>query len=135
MNCPELKKKGIEHCRTCCSVEELMVISTSTLKSGRKSVRHMCRACNTDRHKKYRATEKGMKNVREAVYRSIEKYKEKQKAREVLNYAVKSGKVEKATNCEVCKEEKRLHGHHDDYSKPLEVRWVCRSCHADIHKR
>jgi hypothetical protein len=23
--------------------------------------------------------------------------------------------------------------HHPDYDKPLEVVWVCRSCHLDIH--
>jgi transposase-like protein len=34
--------------------------------------------------------------------------------------------------CEDCGAEK-THAHHDDYSKPLDVRWLCQSCHHAHH--
>jgi arsenate reductase-like glutaredoxin family protein len=40
----------------------------------------------------------------------------------------------KPTNCEVCGDEpKQLNGHHDDYAKPNEIRWLCPLCHATWH--
>jgi len=35
--------------------------------------------------------------------------------------------------CEECGETRKLHGHHDDYSKPKQVRWLCGRCHAEFH--
>lgn len=34
--------------------------------------------------------------------------------------------------CELCGAEK-AEKHHEDYSKPLEVRWLCRWCHLEEH--
>lgn len=36
-------------------------------------------------------------------------------------------------DCEVCKSEKTV-AHHDCYDKPLEVRWLCQSCHKQWHR-
>jgi len=48
-----------------------------------------------------------------------------------LNDAVRSGKI-KRLSCEVCGNE-RTQGHHEDYSKPLDVVWLCTRHHADRH--
>lgn len=36
--------------------------------------------------------------------------------------------------CEVCGDVE-THGHHDDYSKPLSVRWLCVKHHAIHHRK
>jgi hypothetical protein len=48
-----------------------------------------------------------------------------------VKYAVKTGKLIK-TPCQVCGELK-VEGHHPDYSRPLDVVWLCRKHHNEIH--
>jgi ribosomal protein S27AE len=57
----------------------------------------------------------------------------RERANGLVYRAVKSGKLKKPTHCENCGEAKRLVGHHDDYDKPLDVRWLCLSCHRRFH--
>lgn len=57
----------------------------------------------------------------------------KLRARKTLQYAVSAGKVERLP-CEGCGNPDSQ-GHHDDYSKPLEVRWLCARCHAEHHRK
>jgi len=45
--------------------------------------------------------------------------------------AVKAGDLEKQT-CEVCGT-KVVDAHHDQYDKPLKVRWLCRLHHNRLH--
>lgn len=56
-------------------------------------------------------------------------------ARAELNAAVRSGAIQKPATCSQCPETHRLHGHHDDYSKPLQVRWLCPRCHGKDHRK
>lgn len=50
-----------------------------------------------------------------------------------LRKAVTEGLVIKPQNCEQCGLSKKLIGHHDDYNKPLKVRWLCYPCHGQLH--
>ena len=78
------------------------------------------------------------KTRREAIRRERERYPEKYRARTTLGHAVERGRVVKPTSCEVCGFEPEdsllIHGHHHDYSKPLEVHWLCHHCHDALHK-
>lgn len=58
---------------------------------------------------------------------------EKDAAHQSLNYAVRTGRLIKPKACERCGENERIQGHHEDYSQPLQVIWLCRPCHAKRH--
>jgi hypothetical protein len=60
----------------------------------------------------------------------------KRRCREQFHHAVASGKISKPKTCSVCGHDgskHRIEGHHADYLKPLEVEWLCQSCHMAKH--
>lgn len=107
---------------------------------------YRCKVCARAIHrvknnKKY-TTEMGRasflrRQQRGVVYRDkltmLAKYPEKTIARDIYRKAVMSGKLLRMP-CEVCGNVKS-EGHHADYSKPLEVIWLCRQHHAQIDKK
>lgn len=54
------------------------------------------------------------------------------KAHLIVFHALKKGELEKLP-CEICGVE-RVDAHHNDYSKPLEVRWLCPVHHSAEHR-
>lgn len=53
-------------------------------------------------------------------------------ARRALNGAVRRGKILRPSTCERCGQVRKVvTGHHPDYSKPLEVEWLCYECHGN----
>lgn len=58
----------------------------------------------------------------------------KYRARNTLNNALRDGRILKSPLCESCgSRDKKIEAHHDDYSKPLAVRWLCQGCHGRAH--
>jgi hypothetical protein len=52
-------------------------------------------------------------------------------ARKMARAAIESGFL-RALPCAICGDEK-TDGHHEDYSKPLDIAWLCRTHHARRH--
>jgi hypothetical protein len=57
----------------------------------------------------------------------------KQRARNAVWYAIKKGTMVRPSECSACGAECVPEGHHDDYGKPLDVRWLCVPCHEAVH--
>lgn len=72
---------------------------------------------------------------KDAIREWEKKNPEAKKAHGKLIYAIRAGKIIKPKECSICGRVTRLSGHHRDYSKPLDVLWLCSSCHKLEHSK
>lgn len=84
----------------------------------------------------YRAYEKRRNKERAAYLREHHRLHkkrnpEKTKARQEVTKALKDGRLQRLP-CDKCGNLK-VQAHHDDYGKPLDVRWLCFVCHRIEH--
>lgn len=89
---------------------------------------YRCRKCNTAKVNRYLSTDNGKKKTYSAINNYHRNNPEKVKARYLArryNFIPDS--------CSNCGLYGSVDGHHQDYSDPINVIWLCRECHADIH--
>ena len=59
---------------------------------------------------------------------------EHKKTNYTLSNAIRDKRINRPIACTCCRKECVPEGHHEDYTKPLEVIWLCRSCHCRLHR-
>ena len=111
---PKMKDGHLGKCKDCCRKDSL---------NNRHNNIERVRAY--DRKRGTRQT-----YVDTKLYREL--FPLRYKATNAVNNAVRDGKLTKPNRCEICKKRRRVEGHHNDYSKPLKVVWVCKPCHIRI---
>lgn len=95
------------------------------------------RASNDDRKQRcrmYSKTTNGKASHARSLKKYILKYPSKNKAHYAVSNAIRDGKLKRNSACEACGIECRTEAHHHDYSKPLDVHWLCKACHVEWHK-
>jgi len=83
--------------------------------------------------KAYAATPQGRANGNRAKRAFLDRNPAKRAAHVACGNAIRDGRMIRQP-CEVCGEVK-AQAHHGDYSKPLDVRWLCTKHHAEWHRR
>lgn len=58
---------------------------------------------------------------------------EKRQAHAQVASAIRSGRLVRPSACETCGADGPIHAHHHDYSRPLDVAWLCPLCHKAAH--
>ena len=91
---------------------------------GKDSV---CKKCRIEKVK-YKWKRKN--RIAQICYR--QKYPDRYETSKIVASARRLGKMIPQP-CAKCNSTKNIDGHHLDYSKPLEVIWLCRQCHKDLH--
>jgi hypothetical protein len=105
-----------------------------------------CKSCMTDydkkrsgdknrvaKRKEYSLSIVGIAAGKKAKEKYIEKNPTKRKAHILVGNAIRDKKLFKEP-CEVCFTEENICAHHDDYAKPLNVRWLCALHHSQWHQ-
>jgi hypothetical protein len=62
-----------------------------------------------------------------------EKNRQKITAHNLVRKALYHGELKRVDICEICFKSKSSLAHHDNYNKPLDVKWVCALCHMRLH--
>lgn len=135
-------------CR-CCK-QMLLLESFYRYKNGPSGRASRCKACQRKlrrnqseetrakvlkEQRKRRTANAEHDNARQREYRKRPGYATKSSARSALNQAVRNGTLERPTVCENCqREDIEIQAHHWDYSKPLDVHWLCTRCHGLRHR-
>jgi len=147
----------MKQCSTCKTLKPFdQFYRCAEKKDGYK---HQCKACERLYHQtekakishkasclKYQRTEKGKIASRancakfrknEAFKKSTLKYRakfpERRSAQIAVCTALHSGILVKPENCTCCNAQCIPEGHHTDYTKPLQVIWLCKDCHEAAH--
>lgn len=122
--------KKEKRCRECMALKYKSWLNSDSGRDKRREI-----------HKKYTRSEKGKIRSRKAgkKYRDnpenkdLEKFRFKRNVRHKVFYALRTGKIKKCP-CVVCGAIDSQ-AHHEDYSKPLDVVWLCSIHHAEMHKK
>lgn len=113
-------------------------------KSSKDGTHHRCKPCDVDSKRgKIRVRPANNNELARVYYRKrrtqallyykewYKKNKKRKLAHGIVSRTVKLKLLEK-TKCESCGNIKTF-AHHCDYNKPLDVMWLCRSCHSRWH--
>lgn len=88
-----------------------------------------------DKIEKYRAydTKRGNRQSLEYHKKHNAEFPNKYRATNMVYNAIRDGKLFREP-CSICGKTEHIHAHHDDYAKPLNVRWLCPVHHSEWHK-
>ena len=125
----------MNHCATC-KIElpdlDLICYSKYKRKDGTQGKSFHCRICAYKHTIGWRKSLKGKAYMSKLSTLYNKNNPKKHKARVKLNVSISRGKILKG-KCDICGDVK-TQAHHHDYSKPLDVKWLCRKHHYELHK-
>jgi len=134
----------MKYCNTCKTEKDASEYHIR--KASKDGLSSKCKACakayddaranqpkRVAARKAYAKTPEGIKAGAEAKAAWMASNPKKRAAQVAIGNAVRDGKLSKKP-CEICGSTARVHGHHDDYDRIYDVRWLCPQHHRDWHK-
>jgi hypothetical protein len=134
-------------CRKCLQTLELTEFYKN--KSNTDGYQGLCKSCDSEKGKLYRlVTARESVLEKDRLRDSLEHRKqrmrtrldlrkfthpERVKAKDAVNRAIRNGVLQKWPVCAIPECCSKPEAHHPDYSRPLDVVWLCRSHHMQTH--
>jgi len=91
------------------------------------------RLINIDKIRAY-DRERGSRQAKDYRDKYKNEFPIKYKARTIVSNSIRDGKLFREP-CSICGREDTVHAHHDDYSKSLNIRWLCAAHHHQWHAK
>lgn len=113
-------------------------------RSRGDGLQNRCRCCQlkanrewAQRHPEVRRSALRRQYAQEVTRRPTKQSpREKKRAHYAVEMAIKKGLMARPSACSRCgRTQFPIHGHHENYSKPLDVIWLCAPCHGEAHSR
>jgi ribosomal protein S27AE len=122
-------------CKICKQEKGLSEFYASRKATCKECVKLSVRNNRLKRIEYYRAYDRarGSRQPKSYLVEYRERFPNKYRAHNKLNNALRDGKIRKEP-CEKCGKRKSV-AHHDDYLKPLDVRWLCQAHHKQWHAK
>lgn len=107
----------------------LMVVRPNGFAYGKQQYRQLCLECKAV---KFKASVTALGGYGVRIRQARSKFPDRNLARRKTEAAIRGGKLIKQP-CERCGVSDNIHAHHEDYSLPLQVMWLCTKHHAERH--
>ena len=95
--------------------------------------RYQTRPDVREKHRIYRASPE-IKALRNARNVGRDYSTNQHRAHGTVARAISNGLITRPSRCSNCENYVDVEAHHADYSKPLEVSWLCKLCHEHLHR-
>lgn len=130
---PRMKDGRLGRCKVChrAAMEERRKRLESTDVAWTLAERERHRAKTAKARKEGRCRKLSLEEARERTRKFRNKYPEKTRAHRAVAYALRTKKMTR----QPCHCGARAQAHHEDYSKPLDVMWLCPKHHAEHEVR
>jgi hypothetical protein len=98
----------------------MQLCSRCHIRETRSTQQRYCKVCHAEKIREFRL-----------LHPMTDEQRRRSNCRSYLHVYLKRGKIQKGP-CAHCGTNEHIEGHHEDYSKPLEVMWLCRPCHIQV---
>lgn len=125
------------HFNTCKCCHNKRSLEWTAKNKDRVNANNRLRAKSPEIKEKRRqqySSEAGKARAREAVRRYRKRRPMVDVAHRFIHVAIKKGLITRITECSLCGSSNRVEAHHDDYTKPEAIRWLCKECHESWHR-